>query len=388
MDHHTTCQVAARIPDLTDDLRTRLAVEAGRRGSDLDAWWRDLAAVLPSEIKGMSEGSGSWALAVAHMLIHPVTDKWVGLTRAMSYASHVAMASAELTGVRLPARIGSTERVFEASRAVARRLGRSYSAYYGAMYDVSCVISDRLRRAGNKAGAEKVLLAGGMWRIRARVAGTIDLHDDDSVSATAGEVPHSGGTFRMTTAPYSAYQLWLSAVNASPTVRKDAKAQFPLRAPKTVSECFLGANQAMFTPSQGAAARLYRYSNNPALLAAEIERTLVMIRNDIALVAAQYDTEDLDIETLRESTQCPVTSILRVDTTMFVPPANSYWDLIGRMDSAAAADIVDTLARMDHAVATDVESRTYADADELVAHAWAVIDGDTTARARARDTVN
>jgi hypothetical protein len=311
--------------ELTNDIRVKLAVEAGRRGTDLDAWWNDMRSTLPAEIRVMKEGSGSWAMAAAHLLIHPVTDKWRKLTTALAFASHASMAASQMSGVRLPAMIGSRDRVLGAVNATARRLGASYGAYYGAMHDVAGIIADRMQRAGNKAGAERVRLAGGLWKIRSRVASTLTVHDDVPNSRQAGVVRYidpSDSTqkeFVLTTAPYSAYKLWHTALNTCQFISRDVKAQFPLRSSGVVSKCFQGKSLPVFKQHTGASARLFRYVNDPSLLSEQIERTLAMINSDLDAVAEHYATEGDEMLAGPDTRIVDVHTELRIDTRASSP---------------------------------------------------------------------
>lgn len=374
LDIRTTRHVAARMSDITTDMRSRLGVEAGKRGSDLDEWWADIAALLPSELKKMKEGSAAWAFASAHLMLHPPTDRWAKLVRAMGYASHEALARSHLTDIRLPARIGSPERTLAAAYAVTRQLGTSYGAYYRSMYDVSCILADRLKRAGNRHGAEKVKLAGMMWNIRAAAASTATLHTPDGTSQQAGSIPGKHTSYHLTVAPYDAYQRWKSAVGKSPVVSKDMKVTYPHHTPTVISSVFEGKTKALFGVAVGASCRLHRYVTDPKRLATDIERTLDLMVNDITRVVNYYDTENLipyDDITYDEG---EAIKPLRIDMSQFRPVEGSYWDVVSAMPQIEAADIVDAVTRMDDAAASDIENRLYQSSQELSEYVWGVVE--------------
>jgi hypothetical protein len=385
LDVTTTRHVASRMSDLTTDMRARLGVEAGKRGSDLETWWKNLAALLPSKIAAMREGSATWALGAAHMMLHPPTDKWGKLVRAMGYASHESLARGHLKDVRLPARLGSPERTLAAAEAVARQLGTSYGAYYRAMYDVSCVLAARLKRAGNMHGAERIRLAGMMWDIRAAVASTVSVRIPDGSSTQAGVIIGKHSSYHFTVAPYDAYQRWRSALSKSAVVHRDIKSTYPHHANAVISRTFADKSKPVFKVSVGATSRMFRYVCSPSRLASDIERTLELMLRDVTQVILYYDGEaDLTQEDWpMEAGQVIVP--LALDMGRFKPPAGSYWDIIATMDQMTAADIVDAVTRMDDSQAADIEGREYDGPDELAFTVWGVVD--EIASAGTRDAV-
>jgi hypothetical protein len=389
LDIRTTRHVAARLSDITTDLRTRLGVEAGRRGATLGDWWHDIAAQLPREIAVMDEGSGSWSLALAHMILHPPTQKWAALVRAMAHTSHSAMARGHLNDVRLPAMVGTPERSFSAGAAVCRQMGASYGAYYGAMYDVACVLSARVRRAGNKMGAAKIMLAGQMWDIRSKLASTVVLHAQDGTSNLAGAIRGRGCMYHLTTAPYPAYQRWRSEMSSAPFVRRDVKASYPHHVAGVASEVFSGKTEPVFPITVGSSARLYRYVQSPRTLAIDMERTLAEIRVDVAAVVEFYDAEaDGTDQAIRPARGSGVDiEPLSLDLTKFRPVSGTYWDLIARMEPLVAQDVVDTVLRMDSAVAEEIEMGVYADDKELLKTVWSADEEHGALRPKTMDAV-
>lgn len=389
LDIRTTRHVAARLSDITTDLRSKLGVEAGKRGATLADWWSDMAAQLPREIAVMDEGSGSWSLALAHMILHPPTQKWASLVRAMAHVSHSAMARGHLNDVRLPAAIGSPERSFAAGAAVCRQIGASYGAYYGAMYDVACVLSARVRRAGNKMGAAKILLAGQMWDIRSKLAATAVLHAQDGTSQAAGVVNGRSCTYHITTAPYPAYQRWRAGVSESPFVRREVKSGYPHHVTGAASEVFLDKSEPVFTVPVGSNARLYRYAQAPRLLAVDMERTLAEIRADVASVVAFYDTEADGSVHMSSTTKGKGIDIapLELNLQKFKPMSGTYWDFIAKMDPLVAQDVVDTVIRMDTAVAEEIEMNMYESEKALLSAVWRADEDGSACRARTQDTV-
>lgn len=389
LDATTSRHVAARMTGITDDLRMRLGVEAGRRGTDLNGWWTAMSAQLPRELSSMAEGSASWAIGAAHLLLHPPTPKWAALTRAMAHASHRAMARTYLKDVRLPAVVGSAERSFAAGSAVARQLGASYGAFYGAMHDVASVLAGRLRRGGSLSLANKVELAGLMWDIRAKVASTVTLHGEDGTSDQAGRITTRQGTYHITIAPYPAYQRWLKRLNEATFVTRPTKQQFPHHTPPVLSTVFSGIRQPLFLVSPSAASRLFRYSGDPSRLAADIESTLRELLADVRDVMVYYDDEklasDLPPEPLTGES-IPLGSF-SVDVEQFRPVAGTYWDLISSMEPLDAQDIVDTVIRMDKAQAEEIEQGSYSTQEELKELVWGLAASAKEAVAAGRDAV-
>jgi len=389
LDDTTSRHVAARMSDLPTDLRARLGTEAGRRGSDLAEWWEAFSAQLPDSISKMSEGSASWSIGLAHLLLHPPTDKWVKLTRAMAHASHTVMARSHLMDVRLPALIGSADRSFQAGLAVARQLGESYGAYYAAMHDVACVLSARMKRGGNEIAAEKLHLAGLMWDIRAKVASTVSLHSRDNTSTLAGEFRTLHGVYHLTTAPYPAYHRWHRAVNKSTLVAKDMKVLFPHHSPARVSEVFMPVATPLFLAPANASCRLFRYAKNPGALAKDIELTLSQICSDVQAVMKHYDDELAEKMAIQDA---PIETGIaihsgRVDISRHMPAAGSYWDLIAQCEPLTASDLVDAVTKMDDAEASEIESAAYANLDELKRAVWGVAEVAAGKLADARDAV-
>jgi len=387
LDTTTTRHIAARMSGVTDDMRMRLGVEAGRRGSTLDEWWDDMAAALPTDLARMSEGSASWALAAAHMLLHPPTDKWQKLTRAMAYSSHTVLAQTHLRTIRLPAKIGSLERSLEAGAATARRLGMSYGAYYTAMHDVANVFAARMERAGNKMGAAKVRLAGMMWDIRAKIASSVVLRIDDGTSVSAGYFTGKHGRYHITTVPYAAYQRWHTALNSAGCVKKDVKATFPHHAPAILSEAFSGKETPLYTVSSGAQSRLYRYAVNPSKLGQDIERTLSEMLADIRSVVQYYDAEEDTIPDMSDSPTSGIVASFDFDPSRYKPAAGSYWDVIGQLEPMDAADLVDAVTRMDSALAAEIESAEYESGEALLQAVWAVESDAAEQLAERRDAI-
>jgi hypothetical protein len=390
LDVTTTRHIAARMSDVTTDMRMKLGVEAGRRGSDLGSWWESMTAQLPGEIRAMSEGSASWSLALSHLVLHPATPKWAGLVRAMAHASHATMARGHLKDVRLPAKLGSAERSFAAGTAVARQLGTSYGAFYLAMYDVSSVLAARLRRAGNRAGAEKIHLAGLMWDIRAKLAATVSLHAVDGTSEEAGAFNSRHGRYHLTTAPYPAYQRWHRELNASKVVPRSAKVRFPHHTPPKVSLALAGITEPLFSIPVGSTSRLYRYAACPDKLAKDIERTLDLITTDVSLVMSYYDHEEEEVRQApdpRPGRSEPVAA-LALDLARFVPRVDSYWDVIAKMEPLDAQDMVDSMAKMDDALSSEIEAESYESIEALKRAVWGSVEAAGSARAATRDAVN
>jgi len=389
LDTRATRNVASRMSELVEDMRTKLGVEAGRRGATLEEWWDDMAAQLPGDLASLAEGSASWAIATAHLIMHPPTPRWAALVRAMAWASHSALARGHLSDVRLPATIGSPDRVFQAGSAVVRQLGASYGAYYSAMHDVASILAARQRRAGNKAGAEKMTLAGMMWDIRAKVAATVSLHLEDGTSSEAGRIPGKHGAYHLTTAPYPAYHRWYQLLNQSMLVSRVTKARFPHHSPAKISSCYLGVTQPLFNVPVGQNARVFRYATNPSRLTADIEKTLSQIRDDAESVIRFYEDEATSYapEATAEVPSSTAIMPLNLDLSRFRPPEKGYWNVLTDLTNIEAEAVVDAVTRMDRAVAEEIESAEYESTHALLAAVFSHDEAEKTARNAARDAI-
>jgi hypothetical protein len=389
LDSRATRNVASRLSELIEDMRTKLGVEAGRRGATLEEWWEDIAAQLPDDLACLSEGSASWAIATAHLIMHPPTPRWAALVRAMSWASHAALARGHLSDVRLPAVIGSPDRIFQAGSAVVRQLGASYGAYYSSMHDIASILSARMRRAGNRAGAEKMTLAGMMWDIRAKVAATTVLHLDDGTSKEAGRIEGKHGSYHLTTAPYPAYHRWYQLLNQSMLVSRVTKARFPHHSPAKVSRCYLGISQPLFNIPVGQNSRIFRYAFNPSRLASDIEKTLAEIRMDTESVIRFYE-EEATANRPESTAGAPIPiniAPLNLDLDRFKPPEKGYWSVLMDLSSMEAEAVVDAVTRMDRAVAEEIESAEYESTRELLAAVFHHDEAEKSAVNAARDAI-
>jgi len=389
LDVRTTRHVASRMSDITSDLRVKLGVEAGRRGADLSEWWSSFASQLPREIAEMSEGSASWAIGFAHLILHPPTPPWMKLVRAMAYSSHSVMARSQLGDVRLPATIGSAERSFQAGVAVCKRLGASYGAFYAAMADITQILAARMRRAGNRMGACKMVIAGLAWEIRAKAASTVSLHASDGTSELAGSWTTRHGKYHITTSPYPAYQRWHKELNAASFVKKDVKLSFPHHLKGAVSRVFDGITSPLFLVPVGGASRAFRYVTNPCALHSDIEKTLKMMSDDTQAAMAYYDSEADEAPSAADIGSGTPEEIvpLTLDLERFKPGFNTYWDIVAKMEPLVASDLVDTVLRMDDAVAEEIEGGTYESEEELRRLVWGHEDEAASASAAARDAV-
>jgi len=355
-------QLASRLSDMTHDMRIRLSVEANRRGASLDEWWDDLRSLLPGTLSRINEGSAAWAIAVAYFLLHPYSLKWSNLAKAMAVASHQAMASGQLSTVRLPAVIGSRERVYEAGVATARSLGASYGAYYAAMYEAGCMLSAQMKRMGNTTAAYKIRVAANMWDIRAKVASSVELHLPDGTSEEAGRICSPTGPYHLTTAPYAAYQRWHAHMCSGRVVSMEVRRHFPHHVTGQAEAVFAGARTPMFPMGDQARSRLFRYAANPATLAVDIQRTLTMIHHDVARVIAEYDREEKPADITWD--EAPPTELVEHPTqfsmTAVRSTADSYWEQLAGLEQMVALDTEDMLGELPAEVQDEIMAGSYA----------------------------
>jgi len=383
LDDAVVRQLASRFSEAAMDMRVKLAAEAHKRGSDLETWWADVACMLPGSMSGLQEGSASWAIAIAHFLVHPYSHKWAGLPKALAVQSHRSLAAGATRHVRLPARIRSQARVYEAACATARALASSYSAYYGAMYDVGRMLAASMRRMGNTLTAEKLDIAAMTWDLRAKVAATVEITVvTDGTTATLGS--HTG-PYRMHTSPYAAYSRLRGAVEASRSVPTTIKGMFPHHVDGPISDVFHRIQAPLFHGSAPPAERLFRYVNRPATLASDIEGTLRMMHDDIEATIIAYELEELPMDA------SPVESrdaqVWHTDFNKMKPPADSYWTVLASMDQEDAIALDDMMQEVDPLVADAIMADSYLTTTVLEERIRTAFEGAKEAREGAADIV-
>jgi len=387
LDAVLTRQLASRLSDFTTDMRIRLAVESNRRGATLDQWWDDLRSLIPAPLSELSEGSASWAVAVAHLLLHPYSAKWSGLTKALAVASHQALAAGALHDVKLPAVVGSRERVFEAASATARSLAASYGAYYSAMYEVGCMLSAQLKRLGNAVAAYKIRVAAHMWDIRAKAASSVRLHVDDGTSTEAGVIPARTGPYHITTAPYAAYNRWREHLSSGRIVSMDARRTFPHHLDGPVSAAFLGRRDPLFPMGIQARARLFRYSQCPASLAEDISRTLLQITQDVAAVVERYEAEEIPHDVAPVLVPAPPIAPGIFSLGAVRSAADSYWDMLAGLDQQEAVDTETMLNELPQETQDTLTAGSYESPSAVRDAVVAAYDAGVEARVAGRDVV-
>jgi len=361
LDVVTTRHVATRLVELITDMRMRLAVEAGRRGYTLDEWWCDLTALLPKPICELSEGSASWAQAVSHLMLHPPTSKWQGLTGAMAHASHASLAAANLENVRLPVEFRSTARVHSAADATVRHLAKSYGAFYGAMFDVSGILAAQLRRRGASALANQVTSAGLMWDIRAKLASTSRLEIESE--KTTNVIASRRERYRIACSPHAAYTRWKDGMFRLRTSTLAKMKTFPNHITGKVSDVFRGRNEALFGVAGLQAVRLFRYVTSPAKLHEDMEKTLGMMLADVNHTVQLYESEEAHVpEPIAERVG---TAVQTFDLPDMRPAPGTFWDLLPQLESGMALEIDDLVMAMDDDAISDIHGRTYDDPTDL-----------------------
>jgi len=375
--------LASRFSDMAQDLRVKLATEANRRGSTLEEWWADTAALLPSSLARLTEGSASWSVAIAHMLILPTTHKWSALTGALAYQSHRSLAATRVRDIRLPARIRSPARVFEALQATCRGLASSYGAYYSAMYEVGCMLAAQMRRLGGGIAAEKMRMAAMMWDIRAKATSTAEV-----CVAETGEVGTLGkltGPYRITTSPHAAYTRWRTEVLASRSVSAMRKQDYPHHLTGPISAVFAEAGAPLTMSAGTGGVRLFRYLNSPPELGHDIESSLRMIHDDLELVAAQFELEELPAD--QASPVAMRAPGFVADLARFKPAADSYWMMLTRLEQADALEAEDIIGSLDIATSRAITSDAYRHPEDLLRAVHAAAADRAEAAERTRDTI-
>jgi hypothetical protein len=236
-------------------------------------------------------------------------------------------------------------------------------------------------------GADKLMLAGLMWDIRAKAAASVTLHSPDGTSTIAGTIKGKHETYHITTAPYAAYTRWHQALNTAPYVPVSVKTQYPHHTTARLSHVFENKNSQLFSIPVGSSARLFRYAVNPGALHMDIERTLTEIRDDIKSVVDYYDTEDRPADvTAVVGPQLEIRP-LAIDTSVYAAARGSYWDVLTQLDSAVASELADQVARLDNALASELELASYATTMELEEAVWSAVEGASRSRASKRDAI-
>jgi len=365
LDDTTMRHIAARLSDVTHDMRIRLSVEAVRRGATLEEWWDVVSHQMPMTYRRMREGSMSWAIAAVYHMVRPPTTKWGGLTRAMAHSSHNSLAAMHMNTIRLPAELGSPERVWEATSAAARCLAMSYGAFYGAMFEIGCVMSAQATRNHQPVTAQRLRAAALMWDIRSKLASTVQLRKNDGSSEEAGVIMGRHERYHLSTAPYPAYTRWHAYIQGTRAVSLAARRTYPAHVEGTVSAAFAGQRDPLFV-SEGNA-RIFRYSSEPARLADDMTKTLGEMRADLEAVVRTYDAERAAVLEMPAASTDAVVPPVRgtFDLEKFRPQEDTFWARLTELDQEEATDVLDTLAQLTQDEQDRITMATYATSAEI-----------------------
>lgn len=355
---------ANRLAGLVWDLRVKLGAEAARRGEDLDIWWAHVNSLLPTELKTDHESAHAWARAIAHFTIYPYSRKWANLVRAAAIRAHELMPSMHPHSLRLPVKLRSRERVYEAGVSQVRALGKTYGAYYGAMRTVCELLAHQASRRGAVLLAHRLTTAGLMWDIRSKAASTARLHCDEPGGQAAGHRLMGTGHYHISTSPYAAYGRWFAHISQSRLVLRAAKQGFPAHAVGLISHVFAPHTQALYHLGPLASARAFRYVAQPHQLAADIEQTLQEMWADTQRTLEFYERE----QPLQDFQPGPSTAVLvtPIDFSRYKPPQGSYWDTLLHLEPGLAVALEETVDALPEDVAQHLQTRMYHDGDELV----------------------
>jgi len=285
--------VASSFSDAASDARQKLVVESERRGMTLDAWWEDICSVLPAEMLRLREGTGSWALAMAWLVLNPPTDKWRKLTPALKYESLADIARTAPHSMRLPAKIGSEERVFAAAKATAQSIARTYSAYYSAVRDACGLMMSSLAVHKGTWEYEALELSRAMWNIRMATVSTMSV--SHAVDDKRNILTTTSMRLVLKTSPYAAYTAWHTLLQNCRHVSSEAKAYFPQQVEGPVSTAFGRYTKPLIAGVLRN--RVFRYVDEPATLANDLEKTLREAMEDIMQVARGYESETVLVQT-------------------------------------------------------------------------------------------
>lgn len=301
--------VASSFSDAASDARQKLVVESERRGMTLDAWWEDICAVLPAEMLRLREGTGSWALAMAWLVLNPPTEKWRKLTPALKYESLADIAKTAPHSMRLPARIGSEERVFAAAKATAQSIARTYSAYYSAVRDACSLMMSSLAVHKGTWEYEALDLSRAMWNIRMATISTMSV--SYAVADKRNLLTTESMRLVIKTSPYAAYSAWHTLLQSCRHVSSEAKAYFPKQVDGPVSAAFSRYTRPLVCGVLRN--RVFRYVDEPAALANDLEKTLREAMEDLMHVVRSYESERVIAQV---STSLPTTRTINMESAM------------------------------------------------------------------------
>lgn len=367
VDFHLVRLLAGRLSEHMGDIRLKIAAEAARHSEDIDTWWAALSASLPAELKERPENTSAWAVATAYYLLFPYSAKWSGLRTAMALRSQRVLPIIRSSSVRLPAALGSRERVVEAAAADTRALGAAYGAYYGAMREVCEILAAQCLRYGNAMSSHRFTTAGMLWDIRAKATSSVKFHTEDDTRETAGRYVGRTGAYHITVAPYNAYRRWYEHIHRSRFVSRTAKEAFPDHITGTVSATFRGKTTALYHMGHEANVRAFRYVANPSVLADDMERTLADLMTDITATIQRYENE-VPLSDWGTWEREPVAELVSpVDIMRLKPAATSYWALLLTLEQGLAVAIEEDVSSAPPDIRDAIEGGSYADTAALLA---------------------
>jgi hypothetical protein len=353
--------VASRMSWIGPDIRQKLVVEAERRGDDLETWWYDFSAQLPMDVRMMSEGTAAWTIGLSWMLMRQPSKKWISLSTALAAASHRALAVQHLASMMLPSEVGSQQRVDAVVETVARRLARTYGAYYYATADAAFLLATRYRRAGDMATYGALRTAGLMWDIRSKAVSTLRRTEADSTGTAGVDASVENYPCKFTCAPYKAYDRF----RKSCTSLGITSVSFPENVRGAVSEVFRGLVHPLMSVTTISGTRIARYLDEPDRLRRDIEQSLAEFAHTVRSVAQEYLDEGLTAGFSVGDEGAVLLEAAAIDIGAYKPRSGTLWDLITRLDEHDAVWIAEVMQDLPGDVCDELESRTFSSPEEM-----------------------
>jgi hypothetical protein len=356
--------MSSRFSAAACDVRQKMVAGLSRKGMSLSDAWDDLRAQLPEFISRRPEGTGTWALAMAWMVLNPPTGRWVRLLDALRHKSIAGLSSATAHGTALPATIASPERIEAALTAGVHGLSRTYSVYYSATSEACYVFSRSSSVVSDVDLVSTLRVSARAWAVRAAVAATLSVRKQ-----TAGDTPRmvvSGNlySFTMTVAPYNSYAALRAEVFKTRCISPLHKAMFPAQVDGEVSQIFRNMDTTIgkYMPET----RCTRYTQRMSRLHTDIEKTIREFRLDLCKLLVDYETEGKDAD---EAGELPAVKMEQFDLdlgSIIESMRNTFYDYLVQMPYPDNDAYETRLMSLPAEVQTDLLRRHFATLDELI----------------------
>jgi hypothetical protein len=369
IDDDLISRVSRAVYTWMPDIRARVSAEAERRGEDLDTWWLDICSSLPDRYKDMPEDSLSWVVASVYFMLRPYSPKWVALPDAIRHKLFETSSVAYTQTARLPIMIGSTERIWAAVDSCRHWLSEKYTAFYGAVSLAANMLYDSAMRQNLPRVAEIMKFSELTWNIRRAVAQTMRVVPGPSGSRSHYTTVTDGVVFHMVTAPYRAYANMRSWCIRTKNVLPAFCGQLPEAVDGSVSEAIAGVYDGPVPLVALPQSRLVRYAHSLSALAADMEKTVMEMRDEIKAVVQFYAREErhgpIDMPSPMLERHGPPGLQEIIEAARARIPMGSYWDLITELPEFDARDVDDSFQKLDATTQETILARRYPTAESM-----------------------